>query len=318
MFKGKRQKEAMMLLAVLVTALWACTDYDEHTILLPRYGDLRVTGIKSEWMGEKVKITWNKGVYDYGYVVFRADYRQASFPEDKEFEYHALVKDTFFIEKLGLFSNRYYYKVALYSPDCSCTGPLSDAVRSLNLEPTKVDTGIKELADSTNGSHYQVNSSGEVPEAIKELIVKEVKDSSDLVFLIDDTGSMSDDILAVKQELNEIIKKLPRWVRLGAATYNDNNTTDKWYRCTGLTSNYKKVDEFLKTVDAWGGGDYPESVYDGVVATIDTMEWKNPNRFIFVIGDAPALEGDKTKNSKGAMLEKCRNHDITLHTILIN
>lgn len=306
-----------ILILIQIAILMGCSKANEQTFIVPRYSDLMVTGLKSEMVDENVKLRWNPGAYNDGYIVYRADYRQSSVPKDSDFEPIAQITDTFYVDEIGSTSNRFYYCVALYSPHCSCTGPMSGMVRSLNFEMDESGTQLIILSDSTNGSNSIVNSASEVPQAIKKLIHDEIEEKSDLVFLIDDTGSMSDDIDAIRKELFAITKNLPKGVRLGAATYNDNNTTNKWFRYTNLTTDYKKVEKFLNSIKAEGGGDLPESVYDGVIATIDTMKWENSVRHILIIGDAPPLEGKLTKHTRSEMISLCNDKGIVLNTIVI-
>jgi hypothetical protein len=187
--------------------------------------------------------------------------------------------------------------------------------------PITVEEAFDSLAESTGGLRYDANSASEVPDIIIDVIEENALVGSDIVFLIDNTGSMSDDIAKVKAGLNNIIANLPNNVRIAAATYNDLNVEpSNWYDWTDLTSSYYSVENFINNIDVFSGGDDPESVYDGIYLTVDYMTWSSSSkRIIIVIGDAPPLEGDLTIYNFGQVVAKCKSMsiDVNLYPILI-
>jgi hypothetical protein len=102
----------------------------------------------------------------------------------------------------------------------------------------------------------------------------------DLVFCIDTTGSMSDDINAVKTAANQItsaiVTKVPDNYRIAVVAYKDFNQTpygdgaDYPYRTVlGFTTNTSEVVTAINSLTASGGGDTPESVYTALMECID-------------------------------------------------
>ncbi|MFQ5419058.1 MAG: VWA domain-containing protein [Anaerolineae bacterium] len=115
----------------------------------------------------------------------------------------------------------------------------------------------------------------------------------DVLFLIDATGSMADEINQLKDNIQAIsaqIDALPSQpnVRFGMVTYRDKG--DDFI--TNLFDFTPEVNEFaadLNTVFADGGGDYPEDLNEALFQAIHTPEWRVDNTvsLIFLVADAP-------------------------------
>ncbi len=118
----------------------------------------------------------------------------------------------------------------------------------------------------------------------------------DIVFVIDSTGSMHDEIRTVKEELRNIVGKVnsgyPRPdVRVGVVTYRDYEPYEHSYltRETPLTRNTKDAVKFIKSIESYGGGDYEEAVEAGLDEAINHMNWRSSaHKIIILVGDAPA------------------------------
>lgn len=187
-----------------------------------------------------------------------------------------------------------------------------------------IDEIYEVLGDLTGGESTEVSGAGQVPDAIMDIISGNAKSNSDIVFLIDETGSMSDDIAAVKAALNDIIDEIPSNARMGAATYTDNNYHNDWYLWNDLSTDHTDAAAFIQgiTIGFTSGGDEPESVYDAIYETANKMSWNNnsDSHFIIVIGDAnPQIDEDKTDHSLQDVIDICRsnNIDANLFPILI-
>lgn len=158
----------------------------------------------------------------------------------------------------------------------------------------------------------------EYDEGTQERIVKcppYYKPSIDVVFVIDSTGSMADEIRTVKTHLIKIIKEVEGgqpmpYLRVGVVAYRDHKLEEAQYlyRKFELTSNIDKAVNFIWNIEARGGGDLPEAVTDGLDLAINHMNWNNvvitqnqevypkpypyTKKLIFLIGDAaPHGEG---------------------------
>ncbi len=116
----------------------------------------------------------------------------------------------------------------------------------------------------------------------------------DLCFVIDTTGSMGSFIQAAKQQLLDTIQLLSADsdidLQVGLVEYRDYPPQDTSFvtRVYPLTANLKQVQKDINKLEANGGGDFPEAVYDGVQDAALKMKWRSHScRFILLVGDAP-------------------------------
>jgi Mg-chelatase subunit ChlD len=116
----------------------------------------------------------------------------------------------------------------------------------------------------------------------------------DVVFCVDTTGSMADEIDVVKQKMREMVavvaagKPTPD-VRFGLVIYRDRGDeyVTKRYE---LTRDIDQVVADINGIVARGGGDYPESVNEALHVAVDEMNWdlaEGTGRLLFWIADAP-------------------------------
>ncbi len=116
----------------------------------------------------------------------------------------------------------------------------------------------------------------------------------DLVFVVDNTGSMGPYIQAVKQKILEIVRTIKKEelchrLRVGYVSYRDHPPEETTFvtKKTELTPNIESIENGIRSMDAYGGGDGPEAVCDGLHVA-NRMEYLNESAKIMVlIGDAP-------------------------------
>lgn len=120
----------------------------------------------------------------------------------------------------------------------------------------------------------------------------------DLVFVMDTTGSMRDELQDLQANLVAIIQVLQRLaptLRIGFVAYRDRG--DAYVvRGSPLAALQPGEDAeilgFVRDLSAVGGGDTPERVDEAVAAAV-SMPWRtNAQARIIVIGDAPAHPAD--------------------------
>ena len=114
----------------------------------------------------------------------------------------------------------------------------------------------------------------------------------DVVFVIDTTGSMSDEIARIKQTLLAVtdrVRGLDQEVdlRYGAVLYRD--LGDEYLtRHTPLTHDVQAFDRLLQGIQAGGGGDTPESLNQGLSLAVGGMDWRpGAAKLTFLVADAP-------------------------------
>jgi Mg-chelatase subunit ChlD len=114
----------------------------------------------------------------------------------------------------------------------------------------------------------------------------------DVLFLIDATGSMADEIAKIQETIFDVsarIDALPGQanVRYGMVTYRDRG--DEYVtRAYEFTPNVADFSANLNTVVADGGGDTPESLNEALHQALHGVEWRGGDtiQLIFLIADA--------------------------------
>lgn len=115
----------------------------------------------------------------------------------------------------------------------------------------------------------------------------------DVLFLVDATGSMADEINQIQSTIFDVaaqIDALPEQpdVRYGLVTYRDRGDSFVT-RTNEFTPDVRDFSKNLNTVFADGGGDYPESLNEGLHHALQSVEWRGPGtvQLIFLVADAP-------------------------------
>ncbi len=209
-----------------------------------------------------------------------------------------------------------------YTPtSVSVSGAEGEAPEEIYVNQTAIET-YTALASETGGEFY-VTKHDKLLETIEKILKNKVPDFADVVFLIDNSGSMADNIDLLKENLIRLSATLMKThgVRIGVATYSDKNCDGPtWFAMHDLSNDVTQVQNNLKKLTLLGGGDYPESVYDGLANTIDRFTWKAAkNRIVLVFGDAPPLDGAGTTNTKSTVVAKCKSSGVktNLYPVLI-
>jgi Mg-chelatase subunit ChlD len=154
----------------------------------------------------------------------------------------------------------------------------------------------------------------------------------DLAFVIDTTGSMWDDIDAVKARATEILQNLREQapdVRVGVVLYRDfpdgmhGDMSD--YQTSvliGFTADLDAVQAAIQGIQVGGGADTPESVYAGLHNAIDPSNelggWRTGpiRRSVILMGDAaPHLIEPGTEYTKTSTLLRAARAGVDVATV---
>ena len=155
------------------------------------------------------------------------------------------------------------------------------------------------------------------------------KDNLDLVFAIDATGSMKNDIDKLKSDMQPLLQELfgeTPGTRVGLLFYRDYGDTFKYMdlpvKVFPFTSNYTSFSKNLNSIRIYGkeGGDIPEAVYEAMYASCEFYSWRTTaQKKIILIGDAephPTPRGSK-KYSKDYVMGIAESRKIKIHSILL-
>jgi len=113
----------------------------------------------------------------------------------------------------------------------------------------------------------------------------------DLAFVLDTTGSMAEEIDAVKTTIQAVSAQLSTAqtdVRIGLVEYKDRSDC-LLTRTFPFSSDLKAFSASVANISADGGGDTPEDMHAGLTAALDKLQWRGDavTRMVVVIADAP-------------------------------
>lgn len=202
-----------------------------------------------------------------------------------------------------------------------------DSLMSMKIDiPQVIDKSVidstcnkqfTELAKQTDGNVTILVNAKFITKEIINIIESNSTENADILFLIDKTSSMLDDIDNIKKGLNNVISSIEKFKnnRLAIACYGDKNVDGpKWYDYKNFESNYKEAKSFVNLIDVTAGGDYPESFFDAFFETMDKDFWKSETkRIIILIGDAPSLNPPLASHTLEEVIQKAKENKITMN-----
>ncbi|HYP20267.1 MAG TPA: vWA domain-containing protein, partial [Chloroflexia bacterium] len=172
--------------------------------------------------------------------------------------------------------------------------------RALFLPEAANATQAQQFRAVISRGQHQVEATLKAGVLDQTVTLANIKDNTgavglDIVFLLDATGSMADEIDKIKATVDSVaarIEQLPgsSRPRFGLVAYQDEGddyVTKSW--------DFSSVQEFsqnLSGVSAMGGGDTPEAVNAGLRDAINLQGWADNStgrrlRMIVLVGDAP-------------------------------
>ena len=119
------------------------------------------------------------------------------------------------------------------------------------------------------------------------------QDKVEIAFMVDATGSMSDELEFLKDDLVNVISKVENQntntsFLTGTVFYRDVGD-DYVVRHSDLSNDVDTTLEFINAQRADGGGDYPEAVHTALDAILSQLQWSQnaKSRLVFLLLDAP-------------------------------
>lgn len=148
----------------------------------------------------------------------------------------------------------------------------------------------------------------------------------ELMFVVDVTGSMGDELSFLKAELGDIIEKIAAYdeqtqIKLAFLFYRDNGDSVPFKFCDFVeitdASGLDKALATLKSQSASGGGDYEEAVDEALEMAVNA-QWSTgaTTKLIFHVLDAPAHSGSKYETRFNSAVVKAAEKGIRISPIL--
>jgi hypothetical protein len=148
---------------------------------------------------------------------------------------------------------------------------------------------FREIVLSGKGDLIWSTGPADLVEKIKGILDKQDVNSLDLVFCLDTTSSMDDDIDAIRRTLGSMLtERINQFqsFRIGMVLYKD--YYDEYL--TRVIPFTKDMDQFQRTlngIQVGGGRDIPEAVYEALYDGAVKFPWEAEGRLMVLIGDAP-------------------------------
>jgi uncharacterized protein YegL len=140
----------------------------------------------------------------------------------------------------------------------------------------------------------------------------------DVVFVLDTTGSMSEEIQGVKDSIQAVVQKLDKraTVRIGLVEYKDkgDSIVTKTYPFTTDLAAFEKT---IANISASGGGDTPENVNAGLDVALKQMKWSDSSsaHMAFLIADAPPHLDYQDVPSYSVSAKKAASQGVKIFTV---
>ncbi len=144
------------------------------------------------------------------------------------------------------------------------------------------------------------------------------ENKADVLFVVDATGSMGDEIEYLKSELMDVTRRVKEVnsviaLRTGAVFYRDEG--DEYItRVSPLSSSISGTMQFIKDQHAGGGGDYEEAVHTALRTAVTQLNWSEHARarLLFLVLDAPAHQTDAIVNDLNAIIKMAAEKGIKI------
>ena len=150
----------------------------------------------------------------------------------------------------------------------------------------------EKLSTATAGKAVESQAAADVPVLIRRIFDEGIPEGPvDVVFVVDTTGSMTDDIDAVKRDMRQILDHLrernPDY-RVGVVAYRDIYDDFLTRTYLFLDADEARIEAAISAIAVNGGDDWREHVYAGINTALSTQPWRpDVSQHIILMGDAP-------------------------------
>lgn len=211
------------------------------------------------------------------------------------------------------------------------------AVPNVPVAPVQVDARVRiaasvkvrvdaweKLSSATNGKTVESKGAADLPALITGVFDAGIpaQQPVDIVFVVDATGSMRDDIGAVKRDMRLILTHLSERNpdhRIGVVAYRDIQDDFLTLTFLHLTADEARIHDAISRIRVGGGHDWREHVYAGINTALDRQPWRRrASQHIILMGDAPPHEdyhNDPRTHDSVTRKAQTRPLRVRIHTI---
>lgn len=189
------------------------------------------------------------------------------------------------------------------TPNADSTGTIlrTTADGTARFHPALYGAGVSDQGYTAwidGGPAADVAAGGDVTLTLDTPGGREAPIAVDVLFLLDATGSMGDEIDRLKGQIDSVAERVAALdgtpdVRFGMTLYRDQG--DTFVTATrDFTADVQAFRADLAEVVAEGGGDYPEALEEGLAEALLVPTWRDPAttlQLVFLVADAPPQIG---------------------------
>ncbi len=225
--------------------------------------------------------------------------------------------------------------VEIAASKASAVAALNTNISSINSQNfpyiylnVTVDTGGVGVADLSE-SDFEVTENDVTQTDNFQVIPPETSEGSrrsDIIFVVDDTGSMGDEITSVRENIIAFADSLTASsidFSLGLVTYKDNVTV---FNSGSLTSDAETFKTWIDGLSASGGGDIPENAFGAIELAVSDFTFRpGSQKIVILITDAASHESDASASyvdpvpmDKADLVDYLNNASVTNYSVAID
>jgi hypothetical protein len=144
-------------------------------------------------------------------------------------------------------------------------------------------------------------------------IVRKLPKDCDVVFVVDNTGSMGWSISKVQNSVVDAMREAPDR-HYGVVTYRDIGSSYESRVAAPLAGNLEASIAAINAMEADEGGDFPEFVAAGLDAGLEQPWRADKAKHIILIGDAPD-KGHKNPITMDTVAKKAKERKVQIHAV---
>lgn len=185
---------------------------------------------------------------------------------------------------------------------------------------TNMPDNFHNIADKSDGELVVKTDEDNLYDIFTDSFIDKINsdETTDVVFIIDTTLSMREEIPVFKQsfqKLKQAALERNSPLRIALILYKDYGDVylNRIYPFTSVDSEY---DKFINSIAVAGGDDIPEAVYEAI-CKINELDFQSNSRLAFLIADAPAHPKPRGKISQNDAVAVLRKNNVKLTAICL-
>jgi hypothetical protein len=183
----------------------------------------------------------------------------------------------------------------------------------------EAEKSFTEISSRGGGDLFRSTGPADLVDKIRDILEGERGKSLDLVICLDATGSMKDDIDAIREAmipmLEELLPAFPDF-RIGMVLYKD-YYEEYLTRPVPFTRDFEQFQRVLNGIKPRGGRDLPEAVYEALYDGALKFTWEAESRLMILIGDAPPHLRQRGKVSDEMVYRAAEERSLKVHAIIL-